>query len=130
MTASLSLGEKAGHQMRKMRIKTLVTATDAATKSIGERNAHRGRATGVPATTEKEDNLFAHSCFPDFFAKFSSLRVLQLSRNRFEGWFSSVVLQRTNLVTIDLNFNEEISGILPNFSGDSSLEGTQRRGRA
>ncbi|TVU21720.1 hypothetical protein EJB05_31375, partial [Eragrostis curvula] len=59
---------------------------------------------------------------PDLFANLSSLRVLQLSLNVFEGWFPSIILQQKNLVTIDISHNKGISGILPNFSADSSLE--------
>ncbi|XP_037419349.1 receptor-like protein 7 [Triticum dicoccoides] len=59
---------------------------------------------------------------PEFLASLSSLSVLQLSYNRLEGWVPPVFFQHKNLVTIDLHHNHNISGNLPNFSTDSSLE--------
>ncbi|XP_044957168.1 receptor like protein 22-like [Hordeum vulgare subsp. vulgare] len=59
---------------------------------------------------------------PEFFANFSSLSVLRLSYNFLEVWVPSVIFQHDKLVTIDLHRNHNISGNLPNFSTDSSLE--------
>ncbi|KAL6626808.1 hypothetical protein ACP70R_030534 [Stipagrostis hirtigluma subsp. patula] len=60
--------------------------------------------------------------FPDFFTNLSSLTVLNLRRNKLQGWISPAIFQHKKLVTIDLYRNREISGHLPNFSTDSRLE--------
>ncbi|KAJ1265442.1 hypothetical protein BS78_08G077100 [Paspalum vaginatum] len=58
---------------------------------------------------------------PEFLVSFSNLAVLQLQVNKFEGWLSPVIFQN-KLRTINLSENPGISGNLPNFSQDSSLE--------
>nr|ABA96722.1 Leucine Rich Repeat family protein, expressed [Oryza sativa Japonica Group] len=59
---------------------------------------------------------------PEFFASFSNLSVLQLSKNDFQGWFPPIIFQHKKLRMIDLSKNPGISGNLPNFSQESSLE--------
>uniref|UniRef100_A0A0D9Y3R3 non-specific serine/threonine protein kinase n=1 Tax=Oryza glumipatula TaxID=40148 RepID=A0A0D9Y3R3_9ORYZ len=56
------------------------------------------------------------------FATFSSLRVLQLGHNFLQGHVSPLIFQHKKLVTIDLCYNAELSGSLPNFSVASNLE--------
>lgn len=60
--------------------------------------------------------------FPEFLASFSNLSVLQLSNNKLQGWFPPTIFQHRKLTTIDLTKNLGISGILPNFSDNSSLQ--------
>ncbi|XP_021321650.1 receptor-like protein 12 [Sorghum bicolor] len=59
---------------------------------------------------------------PEFLVGFSNLTVLQLSTNKFEGYFPSIIFKHKKLQTIDLSRNPGISGVLPAFSQDSSLE--------
>uniref|UniRef100_A0A0D9XXU7 non-specific serine/threonine protein kinase n=1 Tax=Leersia perrieri TaxID=77586 RepID=A0A0D9XXU7_9ORYZ len=59
---------------------------------------------------------------PGFLAGFSNLTVLQLSRNKFQGLFPPIIFHHKKLRTISLSKNPGISGNLPNFSQDSSLE--------
>uniref|UniRef100_A0A0D9UX69 non-specific serine/threonine protein kinase n=1 Tax=Leersia perrieri TaxID=77586 RepID=A0A0D9UX69_9ORYZ len=58
---------------------------------------------------------------PDFTA-FPSLRVLQLRRNMLQGYVSPLIFQQEKLATIDIRYNLELSGSLPNFSSVSNLE--------
>uniref|UniRef100_A0A0D9Y3K7 non-specific serine/threonine protein kinase n=1 Tax=Oryza glumipatula TaxID=40148 RepID=A0A0D9Y3K7_9ORYZ len=60
--------------------------------------------------------------FPDFCANLSSLSVLQLSFNHLEGWVPPLIFQNKKLVAIDLHRNVGLSGTLPDFPVDSSLE--------
>lgn len=60
--------------------------------------------------------------FPNFFANFSFLSVLQLSYNDLEGWVSPAIFEQKKLVTIDVHENHKLSGSLPNFSADSYLQ--------
>uniref|UniRef100_A0A0E0FAJ5 non-specific serine/threonine protein kinase n=1 Tax=Oryza meridionalis TaxID=40149 RepID=A0A0E0FAJ5_9ORYZ len=59
---------------------------------------------------------------PEFLAGFSNLTVLQLSKNKFQGSFPPIIFQHKKLRTINLSKNPGISGNLPNFSQDTSLE--------
>uniref|UniRef100_J3NC77 Uncharacterized protein n=1 Tax=Oryza brachyantha TaxID=4533 RepID=J3NC77_ORYBR len=59
---------------------------------------------------------------PEFLGTLSNLSILQLSNNKFEGWFPPSIFQHEKLTTINLTKNLGISGNLPNFSGDSSLQ--------
>jgi len=59
---------------------------------------------------------------PEFLAGLSNLTVLQLSTNKFQGYFPSIIFKHKKLQTIDLSRNPGISGVLPVFSQDSSLE--------
>jgi len=60
---------------------------------------------------------------PEFLASaFPNLTVLELSRNKFEGQFPPIILQHKMLQTVDISENLGISGVLPNFTEDSSLE--------
>uniref|UniRef100_A0A0E0BQG0 Uncharacterized protein n=1 Tax=Oryza glumipatula TaxID=40148 RepID=A0A0E0BQG0_9ORYZ len=59
---------------------------------------------------------------PEFFTSFSNLSVLQLSKNKFQGPFPHIIFQHKKLRTIDLSNNPGITGSLPNFSQESSLE--------
>ncbi|BAC00564.1 putative verticillium wilt disease resistance protein [Oryza sativa Japonica Group] len=58
---------------------------------------------------------------PEFFADLSSLSVLQLSRNKFEGLFPQRIFQNRKLTAIDISYNYEVYGDLPNFPPNSSL---------
>ncbi|KAB8080063.1 hypothetical protein EE612_000404, partial [Oryza sativa] len=58
----------------------------------------------------------------NFFANLSSLSVLQLSFNHLEGWVPPLIFQKKKLVAIDLHRNVGLSGTLPDFPVDSSLE--------
>ncbi|KAF2907119.1 hypothetical protein DAI22_12g071525 [Oryza sativa Japonica Group] len=59
---------------------------------------------------------------PEFLAALSNLSVLQLSNNMFEGAFPPIIFQHEKLTTINLTKNLGISGNLPSFPGDSSLQ--------
>ncbi|WVZ72393.1 hypothetical protein U9M48_020860 [Paspalum notatum var. saurae] len=59
---------------------------------------------------------------PDFLTNLSNLTVLQLRHNNLQGWISPAIFQHKKLVTIDLYYNLDISGYLPNFSNGSRLE--------
>uniref|UniRef100_A0A0D9XXU4 non-specific serine/threonine protein kinase n=1 Tax=Leersia perrieri TaxID=77586 RepID=A0A0D9XXU4_9ORYZ len=59
---------------------------------------------------------------PQLFASLPNLTVLQLQVNKFEGLFPPIIFQHKKLRTINLSKIPGISGNLPNFSMDSSLE--------
>ncbi|KAG8093426.1 hypothetical protein GUJ93_ZPchr0012g20149 [Zizania palustris] len=59
---------------------------------------------------------------PEFLASLPNLTVLHLKVNKFQGWFPPIIFQHNKLRTINLAKNPGLSGNLPNFSHDSSLE--------
>ncbi|CAL4958396.1 unnamed protein product [Urochloa decumbens] len=59
---------------------------------------------------------------PEILTNFSNLRVLQLGYNKLQGSIPSIIFSHKKIMTIDLYNNPEISGYLPNFSTDNSLE--------
>ncbi|RCV30162.1 hypothetical protein SETIT_6G071700v2 [Setaria italica] len=60
--------------------------------------------------------------FPEFFMDFPNLTVLQLSQTDLEGPLPSRPFQSKNLRVLDLSYNMNLSGHVPNFSNASSLE--------
>lgn len=71
-----------------------------------------------------EINLQYNSLYgpvPEFFGDLSSLRVLRLTHNALEGRFPTRTFQRRNLTIVDIGYNFNVSGSLPNFSPHSSL---------
>ncbi|RCV30154.1 hypothetical protein SETIT_6G071500v2 [Setaria italica] len=60
--------------------------------------------------------------FPEFFMDFPNLTVLQLSETNLEGRLPSRPFQSKNLRVLDLSYNMNLSGHVPNFSNASSLE--------
>ncbi|RCV30170.1 hypothetical protein SETIT_6G072400v2 [Setaria italica] len=60
--------------------------------------------------------------FPEFFMDFPNLTVLQLSQTNLEGRLPSRPFQSKNLRVLDLSYNMNLSGHVPNFSNASSLE--------
>ncbi|KAF8663014.1 hypothetical protein HU200_055603 [Digitaria exilis] len=59
---------------------------------------------------------------PDFFANYSFISALQLSYNQLEGWVPPEIFEHKKIVTIDIFFNPELSGSLPNISADNCLQ--------
>uniref|UniRef100_A0ACD5TR68 Uncharacterized protein n=1 Tax=Avena sativa TaxID=4498 RepID=A0ACD5TR68_AVESA len=59
---------------------------------------------------------------PQFLANFSSLSTLDLSGNDFEGQFPTKIFQLKKLRSIDLSWNAGLSGHLPSFPVENSLE--------
>ncbi|KAJ1267162.1 hypothetical protein BS78_07G035600 [Paspalum vaginatum] len=64
----------------------------------------------------------AASPFPEFFIDLLNLTVLQLSGTNLEGWFPTKPFLSKNLRVLDLSYNMNLTGLLPNFSNASSLE--------
>ncbi|PKU81173.1 Leucine-rich repeat receptor-like serine/threonine-protein kinase [Dendrobium catenatum] len=59
---------------------------------------------------------------PDFFVNFTSLSVLRLGYCGLEGFFHKDIFQLKNLTIIDVSINPMLSGSLPDFTMDSTLE--------
>ncbi|KQK02811.1 hypothetical protein BRADI_2g03853v3 [Brachypodium distachyon] len=62
-----------------------------------------------------------HGPIPEFLADLPSLSILQLTRNHLEGQFPVRIFENRNLTALDISYNFEVSGSLPNFSSDSCL---------
>ncbi|KAL6847843.1 hypothetical protein ACP4OV_021971 [Aristida adscensionis] len=60
--------------------------------------------------------------FPEFFMNFVNLSVLQLAGINLEGWFPHRIFQLQKLKVLDLSRNQNLSGHMPNFANESSLE--------
>ncbi|WVZ95195.1 hypothetical protein U9M48_040990 [Paspalum notatum var. saurae] len=60
--------------------------------------------------------------FPEFFMDFLNLTVLQLSGVNLMGRFPSGSFKSKNLRVLDLSWNQNLLGNLPNFSNVSSLD--------
>uniref|UniRef100_A0ACD5TRT7 Uncharacterized protein n=1 Tax=Avena sativa TaxID=4498 RepID=A0ACD5TRT7_AVESA len=58
---------------------------------------------------------------PEFLADLPSLSVLRLTNNDLQGQFPTRIFQNRNLTSLDIRYNSDISGSLPNFSSDSRL---------
>jgi hypothetical protein len=59
--------------------------------------------------------------FPEFLMDFINLTMLRLSNINLQGWFPSRPFQSKNLRVLDLSFNQNLTGHVPNFSNASSL---------
>ncbi|KAM0861347.1 hypothetical protein ACQ4PT_045941 [Festuca glaucescens] len=59
---------------------------------------------------------------PEFLADHSSLSILILFDNQFEGHFPTKIFQLKKLRVIELSLNNRLSGHLPNFPVENSLE--------
>uniref|UniRef100_A0A0E0FGL4 non-specific serine/threonine protein kinase n=1 Tax=Oryza nivara TaxID=4536 RepID=A0A0E0FGL4_ORYNI len=59
---------------------------------------------------------------PEFFAELSSLRILYISGNYFEGQFPTKIFQLKSLRTLDLSYNPNLSVSLPEFPNGNNLE--------
>uniref|UniRef100_K3YL19 Uncharacterized protein n=1 Tax=Setaria italica TaxID=4555 RepID=K3YL19_SETIT len=71
----------------------------------------------------QETSIYASAGpFPEFFMDFPNLTVLQLSGINLEGRLPSRPFQSKNLRVLDLSYNMNLSGHVPNFSNASSLE--------
>lgn len=57
----------------------------------------------------------------ELFADLPSLSVLTLTNNLLEGRFPAKLFQNNNLTDIDISYNFDVSGSLPNFSSQSML---------
>ncbi|CAI9095868.1 OLC1v1031897C1 [Oldenlandia corymbosa var. corymbosa] len=68
-----------------------------------------------------EGNEFSASV-PDFFANFSSLISLGLGSNDFHGNFPEQIFHMPTLEIIDLSYNNELQGRLPEFQAFGSLK--------
>ncbi|VAH71566.1 unnamed protein product [Triticum turgidum subsp. durum] len=60
--------------------------------------------------------------FPEFFMDLLNLSVLRLAATNLQGWFPRRTFQSKTLRVLDLSWNQDLSGPLPNFSNTSSLE--------
>lgn len=58
---------------------------------------------------------------PEFLADLPSLSVLRLTRNNLEGQFPVRIFDNRNLTALDIRYNFQVSGSLPDFSSDSQL---------
>ncbi|XP_008789145.2 receptor-like protein 47 [Phoenix dactylifera] len=63
-----------------------------------------------------------NSSVPEFFGNFSSLTMLRLSACGLTGSFPARILQLRNLALLDVSGNTDLSGNLPGFPEDSTLE--------
>ncbi|KAL0928938.1 hypothetical protein M5K25_000874 [Dendrobium thyrsiflorum] len=59
---------------------------------------------------------------PDFFDNFTSLSVLRLGYCGLKGFFPKDIFHLKNLTIVDVSFNPMLSGSLPDFTTDSTLE--------
>ncbi|XP_048549252.1 receptor like protein 22-like [Triticum urartu] len=59
--------------------------------------------------------------FPEFFMDFLNLSVLRLAATNLQGWFPRRTFQSKTLRVLDLSWNQDLSGPLPNFSNTSEL---------
>ncbi|GJN37390.1 hypothetical protein PR202_gb26337 [Eleusine coracana subsp. coracana] len=55
------------------------------------------------------------------FADLISLSVLRLTHNLLEGWFPTGIFQNHNLTAIDISYNFDVSGSLPDFLSHGAL---------
>ncbi|VAH71567.1 unnamed protein product [Triticum turgidum subsp. durum] len=70
-----------------------------------------------------QDNFYETTApFPEFFMDFLNLSVLRLGSTNLQGWFPCRTFESKTLRVLDLSFNENLSGHMPNFSNTSSLE--------
>ncbi|XP_062193489.1 receptor-like protein 6 [Phragmites australis] len=82
-----------------------------------------GSLSGIRQLTEinlQYNELYGR--IPESFADLPSLSVLTLTNNYLEGWLPTRIFQNKNLTTIDIRYNFEVSGSLPNFSSNSILK--------
>ncbi|EEF31879.1 serine-threonine protein kinase, plant-type, putative [Ricinus communis] len=69
-----------------------------------------------------DGNNFSSSPVPKFFASFLNLRILRLSSCGLQGKFPTQVFQVSRLEIIDLSFNKELQGYLPDGFQNASLK--------
>ncbi|KAK3160432.1 hypothetical protein QOZ80_1BG0059380 [Eleusine coracana subsp. coracana] len=62
-----------------------------------------------------------HGQIPESFADLISLSVLRLTHNLLEGWFPTGIFQNHNLTAIDISYNFDVSGSLPDFLSHGAL---------
>ncbi|KAM0909221.1 hypothetical protein ACQ4PT_014940 [Festuca glaucescens] len=60
--------------------------------------------------------------FPEFFANYLKLILLQLSYTDFSGWFPQKIFQLKNIRVLDVSGNYQLSGHLPEFPNGTALE--------
>ncbi|XP_037494725.1 receptor-like protein 33 [Jatropha curcas] len=68
------------------------------------------------------DNNNLSAPVPDFFANFSNLRILRFSSCDLQGTFPANVFKVSTLEILDLSYNQELEGNLPDSLHNSSLK--------
>lgn len=82
-----------------------------------------GSLSGVPSLTEIDlPYNFMPGRVPESLADLPSLSVLILTLNQLKGWFPAKIFQNRNLTRVDIRYNPDLSGSLPDLSSDSVLE--------